>query len=79
MGAMFGYRPEADLAAIVCPIVALLAADDDGSRRAALEDVARRVQGASGRPIRLVDLHAFGHNLMRYRPAAVAAAILAID
>jgi pimeloyl-ACP methyl ester carboxylesterase len=78
VGAMFGYRPEADLAAIVCPIVALIAADDDGSRRAALEDVARRVQRPGGRPIGLVDMRAFGHNLMRYRPAAVAAAVLTV-
>ena len=48
--------------------------------RAALEDVARgRSSAPAGRRSRLVDLRAVGHNLMRYRPAAVAAAILAVD
>ena len=76
--AMFDYRPATALAAVACPIVALLAADDDGSRRAALQDVAQVLMSSGGPPIRFVDLSTLGHNLMRYRPAAVAAAILTL-
>ena len=79
VGAMFAYRPESALALVRAPIVALLAADGDGERRAALDDVARAGVFAGRPPIGLVDLRAFGHNLMRYRPAAVAVAILTLD
>ncbi|MDP9481904.1 MAG: alpha/beta fold hydrolase [Chloroflexota bacterium] len=77
--AMFSYRPVPALSAVRAPIVALIAADDDGSRSAALDDVAHALSQAGRPPIRRVDLRASGHNLMRYRPAAVTAAILAID
>lgn len=76
--AMFAYRPAEVLGAVRRPIVAIVAADDDGVRTAALADVARAVRAAGGPSIGLVDLRGVGHNLMRYRPATVAAAILAI-
>ena len=79
VGAMFAYRPVPALAAVAGPVVALVAADPDGSRSAALEEVAADVHGAGRPPIGLLDLRAFGHNLMRYRPAAVTAAILTFD
>jgi pimeloyl-ACP methyl ester carboxylesterase len=76
--AMFSYDPVATLAAIEAPIVALTAADDEaGSRRRALAR-ASDARIAAGRPA--IDVAAFGrdgHNLMRYRPREVAAAILA--
>jgi pimeloyl-ACP methyl ester carboxylesterase len=78
--AMFAYRPLPALSAASAPIVALIAMDDeDGSRWSALDEVARALRGAGRPPVRYVDLRSSGHNLMRYRPAAVAAAILAID
>ena len=77
--AMFAYRPERDLAAVGAPIVALVAADSEGVRAEALDDVARAVRAAGGPPIAVVDLRTAGHNLMRYRPAAVTAAIMTLD
>jgi lipase len=77
--AMFAYRPLPALSAVGAPIVALVASDDDGSRWAALDEVAHALRRAGRSPIRLVDLRSSGHNLMRYRPAAVAGAILTID
>lgn len=78
--AMFAYRPLPALSAVRAPIVALVALDDDdGSRWAALDDVASARYRDGRPPIRFVDLRSSGHNLMRYRPAAVAAAILVID
>jgi pimeloyl-ACP methyl ester carboxylesterase len=77
--AMFAYRPLPALSAVGAPITALIARDDEGSRWAALDDVARALSRAGRPPIRFVDLRSSAHNLMRYRPAAVAAAILVID
>jgi pimeloyl-ACP methyl ester carboxylesterase len=77
--AMFTYDPIATLAAIDAPIVALAAADDEtGSRMRALASAsdARTATGHSA-----IEVAAFahdGHNLMRYRPREVAAAILAL-
>ena len=78
--AMFTYRPERELAAVSAPIVALIAADPEGIRTAALEAVATAIRrGPDRSPVAVVDLRMAGHNLMRYRPAAVTAAILALD
>jgi len=75
--AMFTYDPLAALAAIDAPVLALMAADGDGARSAALA-AATEARVAVGRsPIRLVSLGPVGHNLMRYRPDDVTAAILA--
>jgi len=77
--AMFTYDPVATLAAVDAPIVALAAADDEtGSRMRALVR-ASDARAASGRPtIEVVEFRHDGHNLMRYRPREVAAAILAV-
>jgi pimeloyl-ACP methyl ester carboxylesterase len=75
---MFGYDPIETLSQVVAPVSALVAADDEeGSRAAALAeaDAARRTAGRSA--IRIVSVGPYGHNLMRYRPEAVGAAILA--
>jgi hypothetical protein len=76
--AMFTYDPTASLGAVTAPVTALLAADEDGAGRLArfaeLDEVRRR---AGLGPIRRIDLSTAGHNLMRYRPAEVCAAILA--
>jgi hypothetical protein len=77
--AMFAFRPAETLADVGAPIVAIVAADEDGSRHESLRVAATTVREAHGRPIRLVDLSAAGHNLMRYRPAAVTTAILTVD
>jgi pimeloyl-ACP methyl ester carboxylesterase len=74
---MFAYDPLAVLPRVEAPVVALIAADDEtGSRAAALAGMsADRVKAGRG-PI---TVHAFphvGHNLMRYRPDDVTAAIL---
>ena len=79
MRAMFTYDPVSTLAAVEAPIVALVAADDDeGSRRLALGAVSvARV--AAGRPaIETLSFGHDGHNLMRYRPREVAAAIASV-
>ncbi len=80
---MFRYDPVATLAEVEAPIVALSAAtstdDQPGERRRALAAVdAARV--AAGRPnISTVAFPHDGHNLMRYRPDAVSAAILSVS
>jgi pimeloyl-ACP methyl ester carboxylesterase len=76
---MFEYDPLATLATVTAPIVALVAADDEeGSRADALATAsAARVAEARDR-IRAVSVGHDGHNLMRYRPEAVSAAILSI-
>ena len=76
--AMFTYDPIASLGAVRVPVTALLAADDKSARRSGLLanlDAIRLRAGLA--PIRRVDLASAGHNLMRYRPAEVSAAILA--
>jgi pimeloyl-ACP methyl ester carboxylesterase len=77
--AMFSYRPTEVLAAVEAPIVALIAADvGDGAKGPALE-AAQRALAEAGRPaIRVGTFPTDGHNLPRYRPAQVTAAILAV-
>jgi pimeloyl-ACP methyl ester carboxylesterase len=76
---MFEYDPERTLAAIDAPTVALLAADDEsGSRAKALARADAARQAAGRAPIRLVSFGRDGHNLMRYRPDEVTAAILEV-
>jgi pimeloyl-ACP methyl ester carboxylesterase len=73
--AMFSYRPAVTLEAVPAPLVALIAADDDGRRAAELARISS-ARVASGRdPIAVVGFGALGHNLMRYRPEGVVAAI----
>jgi pimeloyl-ACP methyl ester carboxylesterase len=76
---MFAYEPAPALAAIDVPITAIVASDDEvGSRTAALGRATAARVGASRDPIRSVVIGHTGHNLMRYRPDDVAAAILAL-
>ena len=77
--AMFRYDPLATLAAVSAPVVAIAAADDEeGSRSKALA-AASAARVAAGRSrIRAASFGHDGHNLMRYRPEAVSAAILSV-
>lgn len=76
--AMFTYDPVATLTAVAAPVSALIAADDeDGSRASALAAVSAAREAAGRRPIDIVSFGHHGHNLMRYRPRDVAAAIAA--
>ncbi|MGK2851024.1 MAG: alpha/beta fold hydrolase [Candidatus Limnocylindrales bacterium] len=76
--AMFAYDPVSALARVAASVVALIAADADGSRGRALA-VASDARVAAGRgPIAAVQLPAIGHNLMRYRPQDVTDAILSL-
>jgi pimeloyl-ACP methyl ester carboxylesterase len=75
--AMFAYRPGIVLPSIEAPITALLAADDEGSRASALADAQAMLAAAGRSRIRVASFPADAHNLMRYRPAEVAGAILA--
>jgi pimeloyl-ACP methyl ester carboxylesterase len=77
--AMFRYDPLVTLVAVVAPIVALAAADDDvGSRARALAAASDERVAAGRGAIRAVSFGHDGHNLMRYRPEAVSAAILSV-
>ena len=67
--AMFAYRPPV-LDEVVAPIVALVAGETEGGER--LADLGE----AGGGTIEVAVFPADGHNLMRYRPVEVAAAIL---
>jgi len=75
--AMFSYSPRDVLPAIACPIVAMRAADDEfGTHGAALEQIQDLLATTHRPPIRVAHFPTAGHNLMRYRPAEVTAAIL---
>jgi pimeloyl-ACP methyl ester carboxylesterase len=77
--AMFDYDPLAVLPEIDAPVVVLAAADDETSSRArALADVSAARVAAGRDPIRSTGFPHDGHNLMRYRPDEVAAAILSL-
>ncbi|HYM84813.1 MAG TPA: alpha/beta hydrolase [Candidatus Dormibacteraeota bacterium] len=76
VAAMFGHDPREALSHLQVPVLALAAADDErGGHRRALRDVADELD-RGGPAIAVAELDA-GHDLMRYRPAEVAAAILA--
>lgn len=75
--AMFDYEPLAVLPFVEARVVALVAADDEtGSRARALREVSDAREAAGRDPIRSVSFPRDGHNLMRYRPDEVTAAIL---
>jgi pimeloyl-ACP methyl ester carboxylesterase len=77
--AMFRYDPLETLAAVEAPIVALSAADGEDARRGVALAAASAARVAAGRgPIRAVSFPHDGHNLMRYRPEAVGAAIISV-
>ena len=77
--AMFDYDPVETLVKVEAPVVALSTADDEeGSRGRALA-TASAARVAVGRDaIAVTRFDRDGHNLMRYRPDAVSAAILAL-
>jgi pimeloyl-ACP methyl ester carboxylesterase len=66
---MFGYDPAGLLARVRAPIVAVRRSGSDGPVPAPLT-------APAGVELSVVDLPAPGHNLLRYRPAEVTAAIL---
>ena len=77
--AMFAYEPLVTLAAVGSPIVALAAADDTSHGRERALEAASTARVAAGRaPIDRVSFPLAGHNLMRYRPDDVSAAILSV-
>ena len=76
--AMFDDDPAPVLASIGAPLTALIALGS-AENRARLAELRRcgEARAAAGRsPIRLAGYPGVGHNLMRYRPAEVTAAIL---
>ncbi len=77
--AMFRYDPLATLTAVTAPVTALSATDDEeGSRAKALAAVSAWRAAAGRSRIRAATYPHDGHNLMRYRPEAVSAAILSV-
>ena len=76
---MFEYDPIAVLSGIDVPVSALIAADGDGQRARALAAVSTARVAAGGTPIEVSPFGHDGHNLMRYRPEAVSASILAVE
>lgn len=78
VSAMFDHRPDRVLTLLEAPLVALLSDDPDGERMTALRRVAEAGLAAGRAPIGVARFPAVGHNLMRYRPDAVAAAILGL-
>ncbi len=77
--AMFDYDPTDTLVQVSAPIVVLRAGGDDGGIRARALSAVSALRTDTGRePIRVETFERNGHNLMRYRPAAVSAAILSI-
>ncbi len=79
---MFAYVPADALVAVEAPVVALAAAEsgDDapGVRDRALATVSAAREAAGRGAIRSLSFRHDGHNLMRYRPDAVSAAILVV-
>jgi pimeloyl-ACP methyl ester carboxylesterase len=77
--AMFTYDPLATLVHVTAPVTAILAGSEDQAGRAARLAALDRARQSAGLPsIRVVDLSPAGHNLMRYRPDEVSAAILEV-
>jgi pimeloyl-ACP methyl ester carboxylesterase len=75
--AMWLYDPAAVLPAVEARIAVLVARDDDGSRVAALADVAKARRETGRRAVNWASYPGRGHNLVRHEPRAVAAAVLA--
>jgi pimeloyl-ACP methyl ester carboxylesterase len=78
---MFDYDPLTTLPAIDARVVALVAfadGDTDAERRLALAAASDARVAAGRTPIESVEFDGIGHNLMRYRPREVAAAILGL-
>jgi pimeloyl-ACP methyl ester carboxylesterase len=77
--AMFDYRPIEALGRVTCPVIALVAADDEeGSRSRALSDVMAALSQSGGPAIGVERYPGDAHNLMRYRPTDVVDAIVGV-
>lgn len=77
--AMFRYDPLDTLPAVTAPVIAIAAADDEAGSRSRALTAASDARAATGRSrIRATSFGHDGHNLMRYRPVAVSAAILSV-
>lgn len=75
---MFAYQPSVVVAAVAAPVTALVALGA-GDAEARMDELRRTAaaRGTAGRPpLRVAGFPFDAHNLMRYRPAEVAAAIL---
>ena len=76
---MFLYDPIESLAEVSAPVWALIAGHDEtGARAAALAAASSARAGAGRSRIQAASFDRVGHNLMRYRPDAVSAAILSV-
>ena len=77
---MFRYEPTVELGRIRGPVVALQAGGDprDDPRAGAMTAVQAARIAAGLEPVQHVRVPAIGHNLMRYRPDEVTAAILSV-
>jgi pimeloyl-ACP methyl ester carboxylesterase len=71
---MFAYRPEAVLARVTAPIVAVRRITPGDDAAAAPGEAAPAVLAHEG--LTVIDVPAPGHNLLRYRPDEITAAIL---
>jgi pimeloyl-ACP methyl ester carboxylesterase len=77
--AMFRYDPMASLSSVTAPVCAVASADDETASRARALAAASDARASVGLGrIRAVSFGHDGHNLMRYRPDAVCAAILSV-
>ncbi len=77
---MFAADPAAVLAATDAPVIALAAlAGESGARLDELRRTAAARASAGREAIRIAGYPSAGHNLMRYRPADVTAAILEVS
>jgi pimeloyl-ACP methyl ester carboxylesterase len=76
--AMFDYRPAETLGWVTAPITLLIAAEnEEGSRRRSLSTLQTELAAKDHPPLTVTGFPSDGHNLMRYRPTEVSAAILA--
>ena len=75
--AMFHYRPAETLAEVRAPISALVAAEnEEGTRGESLRSLQQSLTVSGDGALRVFSFPGDGHNLMRYRPLEVTAAIL---
>jgi pimeloyl-ACP methyl ester carboxylesterase len=80
VAALFDYQPLEVLPRIEAPTVVLAGPEDEaGSRRPALEAAQAARARAGVAPMRVRSFPSDGHNLMRYRPTEVTAAILEVS
>jgi pimeloyl-ACP methyl ester carboxylesterase len=78
VNAMFDYRPAEALMQVTAPIILLTAAEnEERTRGRSLAAVQAALEAADRPPMRVAAFPGDGHNLMRYRPVEVSAAILA--